>query len=86
MMSNRLRRSSAGATPAAFRPVAAAFLVLLIAGAGRAQTPAAATTPAPSAKPDKAPAELAALKYRSVGPAWGGRVSRATGVPAAPTG
>ena len=84
MMSNRLRRSSAGATPAAFRPVAAAFLVLLIAGAGRAQTPAAATTPAPSAKPDKAPAELAALKYRSVGPAWGGRVSRATGVPGDP--
>jgi photosystem II stability/assembly factor-like uncharacterized protein len=30
------------------------------------------------------PAELKSLKYRSIGPAWGGRVSRAAGVPGDP--
>jgi photosystem II stability/assembly factor-like uncharacterized protein len=35
--------------------------------------------------PRKGPPELAALKYRSIGPAWGGRVSRVAGVPADPT-
>jgi hypothetical protein len=29
----------------------------------------------------KDPPELKSLKYRSIGPAWGGRVSRAAGVP-----
>jgi photosystem II stability/assembly factor-like uncharacterized protein len=40
-------------------------------------------TPAP--KPEKAPAALASLKYRSIGPAAGGRVSRVAGVPGDPT-
>ena len=35
--------------------------------------------------PRKGPPELAALKYRSIGPAWGGRVSRVAGVPGDPT-
>lgn len=42
---------------------------------------------APSAGRDEArkgPAELAPLKYRLLGPAWGGRVSRVAGVPGDP--
>ena len=35
--------------------------------------------------PEKAPAALASLKYRSIGPAAGGRVSRVAGVPGDPT-
>ncbi|MBP1607427.1 MAG: hypothetical protein H6Q08_2801, partial [Acidobacteria bacterium] len=31
-------------------------------------------------KAERGPAEFAGLKYRSLGPAWGGRVSRAVGV------
>jgi len=53
---------------------------------------AAAPPPATHQKPaDKAsavsltdPPELKALKYRSIGPAWGGRVSRVSGVPGDP--
>ena len=36
-------------------------------------------------KADKAPEALADLRYRSIGPAWGGRVSRAVGVPGDPS-
>jgi photosystem II stability/assembly factor-like uncharacterized protein len=39
----------------------------------------------PPAGDDKAPKELAPLKYRLIGPANGGRVSRAAGVPGDPT-
>ena len=35
-------------------------------------------------KAERGPAEFAGLKYRSLGPAWGGRVSRAVGVPGDP--
>lgn len=45
-------------------------------------------------EPEKAPSQIAAnlkdpdglkaLKYRSIGPAWGGRVDRAAGVPGDP--
>jgi photosystem II stability/assembly factor-like uncharacterized protein len=58
----------------------------------------AATAPAASAKPDKPakkaepaktsglsdPKEIAGLKYRLVGPFWGGRADRAAGVPGDP--
>jgi photosystem II stability/assembly factor-like uncharacterized protein len=36
------------------------------------------------ARPDKAPAEFAHLKYRAIGPSTGGRVSRVTGIPGDP--
>jgi photosystem II stability/assembly factor-like uncharacterized protein len=36
------------------------------------------------AKPPQDPPELKTLKYRLVGPAWGGRVARVTGVPGDP--
>src|SRR3954470_10392080 len=53
--------------------------------------PAKKPAPAPTA-PDTSPSptglqdlpELKALKYRLVGPAWGGRVSRVAGVPGDP--
>ena len=35
-------------------------------------------------KDSKDTSEFKALKYRSIGPAWGGRVSRAAGVPGDP--
>lgn len=53
--------------------VTVALLVLGQAGAS-AQAPDAAKAV------DRGPAEFTGLKYRSLGPAWGGRVSRATGV------
>jgi photosystem II stability/assembly factor-like uncharacterized protein len=62
--------------------------LLLFAGAGSAQAgkPAKAATPA---KPGQAaglsdPKEIAGLKYRLAGPFWGGRATRATGVPGDP--
>ncbi|HET6266353.1 MAG TPA: glycosyl hydrolase, partial [Acidobacteriota bacterium] len=47
----------------------------------------AADKPAEPAKAgeSKDPPELKALKYRSIGPAWGGRVSRATGIAGDPS-
>lgn len=42
---------------------------------------AATQKPAAPAPEFKDPVEYKALKYRSIGPAWGGRVSRAVGVP-----
>src|SRR6476661_3042147 len=42
-----------------------------------------AQDPAKSGKPES-PKEFAALKYRNIGPAAGGRVARATGVPGNP--
>ena len=44
-----------------------------------------AQEPAQRAVPDETPAEFKALKYRLIGPAAGGRVSRAAGVPGDPT-
>ena len=37
-----------------------------------------------TSKDSKDTSEFKALKYRSIGPAWGGRVSRAAGVPGDP--
>ena len=48
---------------------------------------ASASQPASVQKADeplKSPPELKGLKYRSIGPAWGGRVSRVAGVPGDP--
>lgn len=52
------------------------LLVLLLA------VPALAATGGSAGLSD--PSELSGLKYRSIGPAWGGRVSRAAGVPGDP--
>src|SRR5687767_1821139 len=58
--------------------VIAALAVLGGAAAAGAQQPAAATpTPLPNAEQ---PAEFKGLKYRLVGPHWGGRVSRVAGI------
>ncbi len=62
--------------------------LLLLAGAW----PAGAAKPASPTKPEKAgkvaglsdPKEIAGLKYRLAGPFWGGRATRATGVPGDP--
>src|SRR5262245_832460 len=43
-----------------------------------------AQKPEDPAKPGDSPAEFKALKYRSIGPAAGGRVSRIAGVPGDP--
>ena len=49
-------------------------------------TPAAQTPqPAAAAAKHESPKEFKALKYRNIGPAAGGRVARATGVPGDPT-
>ena len=58
---------------------AAAAVALLVAQVG----PALAQ-PQEDRKAESAPAELAAWTYRSSGPAWGGRVSRAVGIPGDP--
>ena len=50
-----------------------------LAGAKAQAAPAAATI-----APDQGPAALQGLKYRSIGPAAGGRVDRAVGVPGDP--
>lgn len=56
-----------------------AVIVVLAFGAGvTAQTP-------PSATGTETPVEFKALKYRSIGPAAGGRVSRVAGVPGDPS-
>ncbi len=53
--------------------------------AGQTAVAAKATPAAANAnEPDKGPAALQGLKYRSIGPAAGGRVSRAAGVPGDP--
>jgi photosystem II stability/assembly factor-like uncharacterized protein len=59
--------------------------LLLLAGAW----PSAAARPGKPAEADKAaglsdPKEIAGLKYRLAGPFWGGRATRATGVPGDP--
>ncbi len=53
------------------------FLLLLLASQALA-------APAPATAGLQDPTELKALKYRSIGPAWGGRVSRVAGVPGDP--
>ncbi len=63
------------------RAVLIPVLAWLLAGVpARAAKPAVAP-PAPLSDPQ----ELAALEYRSIGPAWGGRATRATGVPGDPS-
>jgi photosystem II stability/assembly factor-like uncharacterized protein len=59
----------------------AALALALVAGAGRA---APADEEKKDEKPSKGPAEFKDLKYRLVGPAVGGRVSRVAGVPGNP--
>jgi photosystem II stability/assembly factor-like uncharacterized protein len=60
------------------------FLLVLLAA-----VPALAAGAKPAAAPAAAglqdPPELKALKYRLIGPAWGGRVSRVAGVPGEPS-
>jgi len=63
------------------RSFRALFLVSLALAVSGPAMPALA---APPEKPDKGPEALLALKYRSIGPAAGGRVSRAAGVPGDP--
>src|SRR5262245_28084386 len=59
----------------------AAFLLPLLFAAAALAAPAK-----PAAKPAglEDPPELKAFKYRLIGPAWGGRVSRAAGAPGDP--
>src|SRR6185295_6253457 len=62
------------------------FLLLLLLAwpaLAAAAKPAAAKAAAPAGLAD--PPELKALKYRLIGPAWGGRVSRVAGVPGDPS-
>jgi photosystem II stability/assembly factor-like uncharacterized protein len=56
----------------------ASLLFVLLAASSLAAAPASR----PAGLQD--PPELGSLKYRSIGPAWGGRVSRVTGVPGDP--
>jgi photosystem II stability/assembly factor-like uncharacterized protein len=58
------------------------FLLLLLAAVPALAAPAKPAATAPAGISD--PPELKALKYRLIGPAWGGRVSRAAGVPGDP--
>src|SRR6187549_1886010 len=58
---------------------------LVAAGAALALSAALAAQEAPKAELPESPKEFKALKYRNIGPAAGGRVSRATGVPGDPT-
>ena len=70
--------------PSLFRP-AVALLILTLTAALAAQDPA---KPQDAAKPrtrSTHPKEFKALKYRNIGPAAGGRVSRAAGVPGDPS-
>lgn len=61
----------------------ASLLVILLS---LAVSPARAqSSDAPASEPRKAPEPLKALKYRNIGPAQGGRVSRAAGVPGVPS-
>ncbi|HEX6976716.1 MAG TPA: hypothetical protein VF147_20050, partial [Vicinamibacterales bacterium] len=62
-------------------------LIALLLGAALAaqNAPAGAVQAAPDNAAKTAPAEFKALKYRSIGPAAGGRVSRVTGIPGDPT-
>src|SRR5215218_4324552 len=59
----------------------------LLSAAGAAVLVTAALTAQEPAKTDKpeSPKEFKALKYRNIGPAAGGRVARAAGVPGDPT-
>src|SRR5437764_1335701 len=63
-------------------------VVLLLLTASAFAAPAKKPAPAPEASPSPTGLqdlpELKALKYRLVGPAWGGRVSRVAGVPGDP--
>lgn len=59
------------------------FLLLFPAAGFAAKKPAKAEEPKKEAGLSD-PAGLEGLKYRSIGPAWGGRVSRASGVPGDP--
>jgi photosystem II stability/assembly factor-like uncharacterized protein len=66
----------------AFRPILIPLLILLLAAPALA-APAKKPAAAPGGLQD--PPELKSLKYRSIGPAWGGRVSRVAGVPGDPS-
>ena len=59
------------------------WMAVLVASAAMLARPAAQDEK--PAAPDAGPAELKALKYRSIGPAAGGRVSRVAGVPGDPS-
>ena len=59
------------------------WIAVLVASAAMLTRPAAQEDK--PASPDAGPAELKALKYRSIGPAAGGRVSRVAGVPGDPS-
>lgn len=69
--------------------IGALLLISSAALGSAAKTPPAATPQKPADKASVVsltdPAELKALKYRSIGPAWGGRVSRVSGVPGDPS-
>ena len=65
--------------PRPHKPLIALLLGVALSVGLRAQEPAQ------RAVPDETPAEFKALKYRLIGPAAGGRVSRAAGVPGDPT-
>ena len=62
------------------KTIVALFVCLLVVGGVTAQEP---STPAPA--PTDTPREFKALKYRSIGPAAGGRVSRVAGVAGDPS-
>jgi photosystem II stability/assembly factor-like uncharacterized protein len=83
------RRRLVGAALATLAPLAllAVLPTMALLAAAAATAPAAATeAPPEAARPGgfnglQDPPGLAALKFRSIGPAWGGRVSRVAGVP-----
>jgi photosystem II stability/assembly factor-like uncharacterized protein len=76
-------------SPAVLRFFFTFSLALGLTIPGRAAPPSPAGAPMPQASPhpdgpDKGPQALHALEYRSIGPAAGGRVSRAVGIPGDP--
>src|SRR5262245_56983679 len=62
-----------------------ALLLLLLFAATALAAPAKPAKPAAAPAGLQDPPELKALKYRLIGPALGGRVSRASGVPGDPS-
>ena len=58
--------------------------ILVSAAAAVAVVAAVSAQDAPKADKPESPTAFKALKYRNIGPAAGGRVARATGVPGNP--